>query len=265
MHTLCRNTIVFGFILTFLLPFAASVHAAERFDHEHSQWAQVLDEYVVWSGARSAVDYAALQASPGKLDTYLSSLSAVTPKQYDAFTSDERLAFLINAYNAFTLRHIINHYPTDSIRSTRFIRSPWKLRFFELLGEERHLDEIEHEMIRPVFNEPRIHFVLVCAARGCPPLRAEPYVASRLEKQLEDATLNFMRDEGRNRFEPSSQTLQLSSLYKWYGEDFEQGGQSIRSYVAPYMTDDEATRTQIRNAGEIRFLDYDWSLNDVGN
>ena len=264
MHALRKNTIVFGFILT-LLPLVASVHAAERFDQAHTRWADVLDEYVVWSGSRSAVDYAALQASPGKLDTYLAGLSAVSPKQYEAFTSDERLAFLINAYNAFTLKHIINHYPTDSIRSTRFIRSPWKLRFFELLGEERHLDEIEHEMIRPVFKEPRIHFVLVCAAKGCPPLRTEPYVASRLEAQLEDATLNFMRDEGRNRFDASAQTLHLSALYNWYGEDFEQGEQSIRGYAAPYMADDEATRNQIRNAKRVNFLDYDWSLNDVGN
>jgi hypothetical protein len=251
-------------LLTMLLSWTAVAHAAGEFDHEHSRWAAVLQAHVTVDGPRSSVDYAALKANPRQLDAYLRELSAVTPREFNTFSRDEQLAFWMNAYNAFTLKLIIDHYPIASIRRIGgLLRSPWKIRFFTLLGEERHLDEIEHEIIRPQFKEPRIHFTLVCAAKGCPPLIAEPYVASRLEEQFEAATRSFLRDTGRNRFDSSAETLFLSSIFRWYREDFEVDGVTLQSYVAPYLAEDEAMQARIREASRVRFLNYDWTLNDT--
>ena len=242
------------------------------FDHQYKTYAQVLENHVQRSenGTASTVDYVALKAEPDNLNQYLEQLSGVEKSQFDSWNKDQQLAFLINAYNAFTLKLIIDHYPVDSIRDIgTFWQNPWKMRFFTLLGEEMHLDQVEHEIIREpgVYNEPRIHFAVNCASVGCPALRTEPFTAKQLEQQLEDSTERFLQDETRNRYRDGR--LEVSSIFKWYREDFERGWQGIDSLDAFFLRYadslglSETEREELREgAVAYRFLDYDWTLNE---
>ena len=170
----------------------------------------LLERHLTVSGGVGTVDYAGLGAERAVLDRYLAALSGVTADEFSLFSADERLAFLINAYNAFTVQLVLDHQPLDSIKDVGgWFRSPWKRRFFELLGEVRHLDDVEHGMIREWFDEPRIHFAVNCAARSCPPLQEEAFVASRLEAQLERVTSHFLRDPRRTRFDAERGRLAL--------------------------------------------------------
>ena len=238
--------------------------AAETFDHQHTAWTEILRQHVRNDGAVSHVDYAALRADRSALDAYLGRLSRVSRDEFDAWTGPRQLAFLINAYNAFTVQLIIEHYPVESIKDLGgWFSSPWKKRFFRLLGDERHLDDVEHGMIRRDFDEPRIHFAVNCAALGCPPLRAEAYVATRLDAQLEDNTRVFLRDVRRNRYRAHDRVLELSELLDWYEGDFATDDQSLESFVASRITDAPTIADAVRSrATRVRFLDYDWALND---
>ena len=248
----------------------------QAFDHSHGAWDVLLERHVVLisEGNASQVDYAGMLQEHAALKAYLHVLSTVTMGEYQAWTRAERLAFLINAYNAFTVELILTSYPDiQSIKELGgLFQSPWKKRFFTLLGEERHLDEIEHELIRArgVFNEPRIHFAVNCASVGCPMLRNEAFTAERLNRQLEDNMRRFLSDRSRNRFDAASGKLQVSKLFDWYGEDFEQGHQgfdSLQTLFTQYavlLSDSTDARRRIA-AGNYRltFLDYDWRLNDT--
>ncbi|MGD8593806.1 MAG: DUF547 domain-containing protein [Gammaproteobacteria bacterium] len=243
--------------------------SAAPFDHTHSLWDELLQTYVVDHGAYSEVQYQPLkQTGTHKLSGYLQSLSSVSKNQFDQWTQAQRLAFLINAYNAFTVKLIIDHYPVDSIKDIGgFFRSPWKITFFTLLGEETHLDYIEHELIRGRdYAEPRIHFALVCASVGCPKLQAHAYTADRLGTMLDAAAKTFLGDTSRNRYDSGGNILYLSPLFKWYGEDFAAKAGSVEKFVAPYITDDPLARQRIRSKHmDVEYLNYDWSLNDANS
>jgi len=176
------------------------------------------------------------------------------------------MAFLINAYNAFTIQLILTKYPVDSIKAYGglFINSPWEKKFFTLFGKKTTLNIIEHDLLRKLYKESRLHFVLVCASRSCPPLKNEAYVADKLEQQFTDATINFLRDSERNRFNAENNKIEISKIFKWYKKDFTSSAGSINDYVAPFMTDDVDIRILIANKEtKIIYLDYDWSLNGV--
>ncbi|MEZ5616600.1 MAG: DUF547 domain-containing protein [Rhodocyclaceae bacterium] len=261
------------------LTFACALAAAPAlaFDHDHAAFSALLARHVAVyaDGNASAVRYAALSSERAALQAYLASLSAVAPGEYGDWSKPRQLAFLINAYNAFTLELVLTGYPKlESIKALgSLFRSPWKKRFFTLLGEERSLDDIEHGMIRApgAFDEPRIHFALVCASVGCPMLRPEAYVAARLEAQLEDGMRRFLSDAARNRYDAAEGRLSVSRLFDWYGKDFAQGHggfdslQSTFARHADRLTPDAAGRARIR-AGDyaLDFLEYDWRLNDAG-
>jgi hypothetical protein len=244
-------------------------------DHGYAQWEALLRKHVAWNsaGVASTVNYRGFQAERAELKKVLDEFSAVSKAEYDGFRRDEKLAFLINAYNAYTVELILTKYPDlKSIRDLgSVIQSPWKKKFFRLLGEERNLDNVEHDMIRApgAFDEPRIHVVVVCASVGCPALRPEALVASRLEAQLEDSTRRFLRDKTRNRFNTASNKLEVSKIFDWYRGDFEKGFKGITSrevFFARYAQDlsaDPAAQALIREGKvSLGFLDYDWSLND---
>ncbi|MGH2359399.1 MAG: DUF547 domain-containing protein [bacterium] len=243
------------------------------FDHSHSQWDALLKKHVesVSNAQATWVDYRGFAADRSALKDYLAALSAVSSPQYDAWTRPQKLAFLINAYNAFTVELILTEYPhLKSIRDLgSFLRSPWKKRFFTLLGGQRSLDEIEHGIIRApgAFDEPRIHMAVNCASIGCPALRTEAYVAERLDSQLEDAVTAFLSDRSRNR--ASADALSVSKLFDWYGADFERQAGSVAKWLARYadrLADDPSLRTMIAEAKlRVRFLDYDWALNDTAS
>ena len=238
--------------------------SASGFDHQHIRWNDLLRRYVETDGAISRVDYAAILQNQTILNQYLEELEAVSLEEYHNWSESERLAFLVNAYNAFTVKLIVDNYPVDSIKDLGgWFSTPWKKRFFTLFGEKKHLDNIEHDIIRKEFNEPRIHFAVNCASLGCPALRQEAYVADRLDQQLEESTQVFLMDVRRNRYDPESRTLELSPIFKWYGGDFEKTIGSVQAFVASRITNDPQTQEQVRQGEvKIKYLDYDWSLND---
>lgn len=221
---------------------------------DHATFDALVREHVDGEGL---VHYAALARESTALDAYLSSLATAPFQQLGR---DERLALLLNAYNAFTLRLILDHWPLDSIKDVTS-DGRWDDRRWRLAGETLSLDQIEHERIRPRFREPRVHFALVCAARGCPPLRAEAYVGERLEAQLADQTRRLHSDERWLRFDPASGTLRLTKLYDWYRSDFLQVAPSVEEYVAAHVSSVRTTLDAGRSV-KIRWLSYDWSLNE---
>jgi hypothetical protein len=198
----------------------------------------------------------------------------VTRAEFDAFSRDQQLAFLINAYNAFTVELILTEYPdVSSIKDLGSLFSlPWKKKFFILLGESQNLDGIEHDLIRGSgrYNEPLIHFAVNCASIGCPALLDEAFVADKLDQQLLESTERFLNDRSRNRFDASTGTLEISSLFDWYAEDFAQGWRGYDSLHDFFRTHadwnaDDADSVESLRGGELRieFLDYDWNLNSL--
>jgi hypothetical protein len=234
---------------------------AVSFDHDHSSFTVMLRRYV----QDGRVDYAAWKGGGEvELHFYLATLESVRRGDYERWTREQKLAFWINAYNGNTIRLILAHFPVRSIRSIgnlplaafrdHFIWMP------EFQKGRMSLDQIEHKILRKQFGEPRVHFAIVCAAKGCPVLQSEAYRAAALNNQLEEATRQFIRDPARNRFDAESRTLYLSSIFKWFRGDFEQTGGTRTAFVVRYA--EEPTAVAIRT-GSVRvvFLPYDWSLN----
>jgi hypothetical protein len=248
---------------------------ALAFDHGHHGWTALLGKHVSWQpgGHESKVDYAAFKADRQALNTYLGTLSGVSQATFDDWSRSQRLAFLINAYNAYTIDLVLTRYPDlGSIRDLgSLLSSPWKKRFISLLGQPRSLDDIEHGMIRArgVYDDPRIHMAVNCASIGCPALRTEAYVAERIDAQLDDQVVRFVGDRTRNRFDPQTRRLQVSRIFDWYGEDFREGHRGIRSvegFLAGHATllaDSPDGQRLVRDGkARLSFLEYDWSLND---
>lgn len=260
-----RSTIVMS---TLFLAVTSSAQAQTSFDHSHSGWDKLLQTYVVDKGPYSQVKYAQLkQQGLTQLNDYLQMVSAVSSNQFAQWSKSQRLAFLINAYNAFTVKIIVDNYPVTSIKDIgSFFRNTWKIKFFTLFGENTYLDHIEHELIRgnDEYSEPRIHFALVCASVGCPKLQPRAFTAANLHDMLELGVKTFLTDASRNRYNASQKTLELSSIFKWYGGDFVKDSGSVENYVAPYITQDLDAQRRIKSGDTmVKYLDYDWSLNDV--
>ncbi|OFZ15540.1 MAG: hypothetical protein A2X86_12570 [Bdellovibrionales bacterium GWA2_49_15] len=257
-----------------------SSHAKEihHFDHNHSSWTSILKKYISSQEHGTQMAYGKLVNSSSEFELYLKELESVTQSSFHVFNREEQLAFLINAYNAFTVKLILDHYPVKSIKEIgSLFSSPWKKHFFTLLGAKRNLDNIEQGLIRQdvkavqelepslrsrlkKFNDPRIHFAVNCASKSCPALRREAYIAKRLNEQLEDATYGFLNNSSSNRFIVDSSELHLSTIFKWYGADFKNGESSVQSFVAARMGRTPDEKKVIREAN-ISYLDYDWSLN----
>ncbi|MGE3311197.1 MAG: DUF547 domain-containing protein [Limisphaerales bacterium] len=226
---------------------------------DHQTYARVLREFV----RDARVDYAGLKARPGDLDAYLEELARVAPAEFARWPRGERLALLINLYNAQTLRLIVDHHPIAGIRKIGLLPgSAWKRKVVRFGGRVTTLDDLEHGVIRREYQEPRIHFALVCAAKGCPPLRDEPYLPERLEDQLNDQARRFLAEAAKNRVDSSTRTLWLSPIFEWFEGDFTAGGTTIVEYVERYLP--EAARRELRAIPDlrVRYSDYDWSLNE---
>jgi hypothetical protein len=231
---------------------------AASFDHSHAAFDALLRQRV----RDGRVDYPALKADPKPLNDYLDQLGAVSEAEFKRWREPERLAFLINLYNAVTLKLVVDHEPVKSIRNIgRLFSSPFKRDVAPLFGGVVSLDTVEHEILRKQYSEPRIHFALVCAALSCPELRAEAYVGARLNEQLRDQGERFLRDPRRNRVDLPGRTLSLSEIFKWFREDFEKSGKSVQQFLADYLPP-EAAAVARRDGFRIRHLKYDWSLND---
>jgi len=231
-------------------------HLKATFDHSHDAFTQVLQKVVHPQGRASRVDYRQLTQDPDRLSTYLATLSSVSQQQFNGFTKPQQLAFLINAYNGYQLKLVIDNYPIGSIKDVgNFFRSPWDIEFFQLFGDDASLNLIEHGMIREQFNEPRIHFAVNCASISCPPLQRVAFQAVQLDEQLEAATVNFLNDESVNRVDPNSNRLLVSKIFDWYGEDFD----DVTAFILSKMQGVESSN----QAFKLDYLDYDWGLNQL--
>lgn len=233
------------------------LHAAEPFDLTHARWTRILTAHV----KNGEVDYAALKASPQELQSYLDSLAAVTRPEFDAWPEPDQIAFLLNLYNAATLKLVADNYPVKSIKDIGgLFGNPWKLKVVRLWDRLTTLDDVEHGILRAEYQEPRIHFALVCAARSCPPLRPEAYVGKRLDAQLQDQGRIFLADRAKNRVDPAGQTLWLSPIFKWFQEDFTANGKTVAEFVVPFLPAAEISGVSPKDF-KVRYTDYDWSLN----
>ncbi len=250
-------------ILAALLFIIASAPAL-ALDHSYKTWDELLKKHVkyVQNGNASRVDYAGFARDRAQL------------KEFDAWSKPQQQAFLINAYNAFTIELILTKYPDlKSIRDLGgFLSKPWSKKFFTLFGQESYLDFIEHEMLRKdgVYDDPRVHVAVVCASIGCPMLRNDAFTAANLEASLEDGMKRFLSDRTRNRYDPQARRLEISKIFDWYGKDFEKGHKgftSVKATMAKYadsLADKAEDRALVREQkAEVSFLDYDWSLNDA--
>ena len=258
-----RKASACGLLVAFLIVLLPSAsRGAELFDQTHARFARVLAAVV--KDAR--VDYAKLKAAPAELDAYLGAVASVPAAEFEDWRESDRLALLLNLYNAQTLRLIIDHYPLKSIRSIGFLPgAAWRELNVRFGGQTNSLEHLEHEVIRVEYLEPRIHFSLVCAAIGCPPLRSEPFVGARLNEQLDDQARQFLASREKNRFDAAKNTLYLSPIFKWYAGDFIAPAGSVANYVKPFLP--EAQRTALVDPGKVKvkFTDYDWSLNAQPN
>ncbi|MDZ7696355.1 MAG: DUF547 domain-containing protein [Deltaproteobacteria bacterium] len=219
---------------------------------DNTLYAELLGKYV----KDGVVDYQGFKDEEAKLDRYLKILEQTDPK---ALSRNEQFAFYINAYNAWTIKLILSDYPgVESIKDLgSFFKSPWKKKIARIDGDVITLDNIEHDILRPRFKDPRIHFAVNCASKGCPPLRSEPYRGDRLDEQLTQMTKAFVNNPKYNRLQEN--TLSVSSIFKWYSEDF---NDDIVGFFRKYAEGNLKERLQ-KQAGEIdvEYLDYDWSLN----
>lgn len=216
------------------------------------------------------VDYAALQRQPAQLDRYLQALADLPPKRFSSWPKAEQIALLINAYNALTLRSIIDH---DPIRpSIKAIPGVWKLRRHPVMGQRLTLDEIEHRILRREYNEPRIHAALVCAAISCPPLRREAYTGPALNRQLEDQANRWLATSEGLRINRHGGKVAISSIFKWFAEDWSRAdpnpilvpGHGKESAVLHFIARHRpAEERQLLLGGDYRlgYLPYNWGLN----
>jgi len=252
-------------------PLAA--HAQVGFDHSYAAWDALLKKHVRWlpDGKQSRANYKGFAADRAALKAVLDGLSAVPKATFDGWTKPQQMAFLVNAYNAFTVEIILTKYPNlKSIKELGlFNRGPWKNEFFTLLGNKRHLDWIEHEQLRPIYKEPRIHAAVNCASIGCPALRDEAFTAAKLEAQLEDGMRRWMGDHTRNRVRNGR--VEASAIFKWFKEDFNSGYRGYKQLedvfaaYAEQLSDKPEEQAALRAKSlPVSYLDYDWSLNDTG-
>jgi len=249
LRTLLPLSLIAGFV---------SIGHAAGFNQTHTAFDEILQAHV----RDGLVNYQALKADSKPLTAYLDSLAAVKESEFKTWPEKERLAFLINLYNATTLQLITTHYPVKSIKDIgSFFKGPWDQPTVRLFGRTRTLNDLEHKIIRVQYREAWIHVALVCAANGCPPLRSEAYVGDRLEAQLADQAGIFLANASKNRVDAGKRTVYLSSIFKWYGVDFEKESGSVLKAIQPYWP--EKDREVVRDGKlKIRYTDYDWSLNE---
>ena len=274
-----KSTILF-FAALFTTTLMLMTASAQSFDHSHAAFSTLLKKHVVLieGGKTSKVNYVELGKDRAALKSYLESVSKVSEAEFNGWTKPQRMAFLINAYNGFTLELILQNYPTKSIKDIGgTFDNRWKRKFFKLFGQDSYLDKIEHETLRKpgAFDEPRVHFAVNCASIGCPALREEAFTADQLDKQLEEQTTRFLSDRSRNRYDTKSGKLEVSMIFKWFKEDWESGYKgfdgktpaikSREDYFARYaklLADAPADHQKIADGKVgISFMDYDWSIN----
>ena len=268
------------------LPFfysALSDESVNSFDHTHSDFDSLLKSYV----HDSSVDYKGIIKSSDKLDAYLRQLGSVSETTYENWTEEQKLAFWINSYNAFTIKAIVDHYPIKRgftlkglfVPSNSILQIPgvWSDLKFRAVGRLVTVEEIEHEILRKQFNEPRIHFAINCASKGCPDLRSEAYRPDIINQQLDSQAIDFINDPVKGvSIDIENKRVRISKIFKWFGEDFiarygdtdlfsgrKPKEKAVLSVVVNYVQDEGKKEFLKTDDFKISYLSYDWSLNDI--
>lgn len=234
----------------------------QKMDNEHTQpvshdiFDELLQKYVTEEGW---VNYKGFDAERSRFQSYLDILSQ-NPPNTTHWNEAERLTYWINAYNAFTIELILQHYPLKTIRDIGgkfpMINSSWDVKFFQLGGADFDLNTIEHEILRKNFDEPRIHFAIVCASISCPRLLNQAFTADKVYEQLELQAIDFANRDSKNRI--TKEKAELSQIFEWYKVDFTKG-QSLIEYINQY------SQVKIERNTKVSFIEYDWGLNEVCN
>lgn len=233
------------------------------FDHSHGYWSKVLTGYV---NAQGMVRYSSLKADmetqkEHPMPAYLNEIQRVSRVEFDKWSPNDQKAFLINSYNALTLKLIVDHYPVQSIKDIgNLFRKPWSLEFFDIFGGSiRHLDAIEHDLLRSNYRDYRIHAAVNCASISCPALRSEPYLGVRLDEQLDEQMRLWLKDAARNQINAKSDLIRISRIFDWYKTDFEKWGGGLRKVLVKYVPED--SKSTLESAKKIEYLEYNWKLN----
>ncbi|PSW10575.1 DUF547 domain-containing protein [Photobacterium rosenbergii] len=220
---------------------------------DHSRWQRLLDKYLVVQPQQTLFRYSRVSDSDKyELDRYLRDLTKINPHQLGR---NEQFAYWVNLYNAQTVKMILDEYPVSSITKLGGIFSfgPWDEQVLTVNGKPLSLNDIEHRILRPIWRDPRIHYVVNCASLGCPDLQPEAFTASNTERLLEKSATRFINS--RKGVNPQGSKTQLSSIYEWYGSDF--GNQSqLQKHINQYRQGASIT------LGNVSY-DYNWSLNEA--
>ena len=253
--------------------------AVYGFDASHPLWTAVLKKH----NQAGLIDYKSLKNHPDELNQYLRELAMLSEQEYAVWGEADKIAFWINAYNAYTWKAIIDHYPIKSSflksalypkNSIRQIDGVWDKLTFPVMGKHLTLEHIEHQILRKNFNEPRIHVALVCAALGCPPLRKEAFVGEKLEAQLGDQSRQFLAEPGKFRIDRENKVVYLSAIFDWFGDDFiktyapERGYEArspkekaVLNFIGRYLNSEDRAFLE-NDTYAVKYLKYDWTLNE---
>jgi len=243
-----------AFLISVLVVFSL-IHEAKAFDY--SAYDQILKQYV---DERGLIDYNGI-ARDRRFAEYMKSLEST---EVEELSVDGQLAFWINAYNAVTIDKVIKTKPKKSVRKT-FVPGVWtSTKFFTtrkhvVAGKRVSQDDIEHEILRKKFNDPRMHFAIVCASLGCPPLARTAYTEENVRTQLEAEARKYLNSERGIRTDQAEKTIYVSRIFDWFGEDFVEKSGSILEFIRPYLTEEDASF--LDRKPKIDFLDYNWALN----
>jgi Protein of unknown function, DUF547 len=254
-------TMASALIFTLIIGFVCSNCRSIKRDTDsrpvtHEKWDALLKKHVNNDGW---VNYKGFLADSAALNIYLRLLETSHPSDKN-WSRNEQMAYWINAYNAYTVQLIVRNYPVESIKDIKkgvaFINSVWDMKFIKIQGYTYDLNNIEHNILRPVFKDARVHAAVNCASYSCPKLLNEAFTAEKLESQLDMSMRGFVNDPVRNRI--STEKAEISEIFKWFKGDFERDAGSVRQFLARYAT------AKVTDKTDISHIDYDWRLNEQG-
>ncbi|RMF92018.1 MAG: DUF547 domain-containing protein [Candidatus Schekmanbacteria bacterium] len=281
-HYFSNKIIIFLALIWLLISSTANVLGKNEEDRRFSyeDYSSILLRYVDIDGL---VNYKQLKKEHAKLDAFIDSIASLREDEFSKWDDKEKIAFWINSYNALTLKVVIDNYPIKPsffasflypLNSIRQISGVWDKKRFKVMGKSMTLDEIENFHLRKEFNEPRIHFALVCASMGCPKLRNEPYEGKKLNLQLDNQIEQFLANKNKFRIDNHKKVIYISPIFKWFAEDFvksysghkvsskyDEKEEAIINFISRYL-DEEQSALLKNETYEIGYLDYDWSLNE---
>jgi Protein of unknown function, DUF547 len=206
-----------------------------------------LQKYV---SAKGSVNYKKIKQNKTELEMLIKQFQNASPQK--TWSKNEQLAYWLNAYNLFTINLIVNNYPLKKITDLSGGK-PWDVKNIKIGGQNYSLNQIENDIIRPTFQDARIHFALNCAAKSCPPLHNKAFIATTLNTQLEQRTKEFINSKSNII---TKKNLKISKIFDWYGSDFTTKNNTIQVFFSKY------TNVKIEKDAKIEFLEYDWSLNE---